>query len=641
MSKAGILCYLVASARGLGVRAFLTKMTAAQKRKRARKRLRVLITVGSVVFILLLGFIIDSALYYNKVHAGVTVSGHSLSGLTRDEATAALRTLVNEAAEKPIALTSGGREWPLLPTEVDTKIDVVGAVRDAMAVTRKSNFLVDGFRRFILYFTDRDVPLSGTVDDGKLDAFLQGVARQVEVPPVEPGLVVNGATITPVEGRNGRVVDMPALRAELEALLLTLHSTTVDIPMVNKEPTLRADDTQQAVAQVRRMIAAPVTLVQGDRTWTLSAEQVGAYLDFTAEQKNGVAVLVPFLSATKMQPFFDDVADAVYRKPVNASFKGDGEQAWVVPAENGRKLDRQKTAEALTEAALKTSARSAKVVFTVIEPDRTTAEAEAMGITTKLASFTTKWEGTKDRQTNVRITTQYASNVLLAPGEIYDFDKQVGPRTEARGYKMAPGITAGELEDQLGGGICQVSTTLFNAALFAGLEIVERKNHSIYIDHYPKGRDATVSADGPNMRFRNDTDHYILVRGASDGITTTFVIYGTPTGRKVEIETGEFYDIKPMEKVEYAKSSLSPGKTEIKTAGQEGKSIKVVRTVKSKNGEVIRKDTFISIWKMIPQEIYVGKAPTTSTTAVPEATTTTKNATTTATSPATGPEGAE
>jgi vancomycin resistance protein YoaR len=176
----------------------------------------------------------------------------------------------------------------------------------------------------------------------------------------------------------------------------------------------------------------------------------------------------------------------------------------------------------------------------------------------------------------------------------------------------------------LGGGICQVSTTLFNAALFAGLEIVERKNHSIYIDHYPKGRDATVTAGSPNMRFRNDTDHYILVRGASDGVTTTFVIYGTPTGRKVDLQTSDFYDIVPMEKVEYNKSALSPGKTEIKTAGQEGKSIKVVRTVKSKSGEVSHKDTFVSIWKMMPRETYIGVGKTTTTTKAPSTSTTEK-----------------
>ncbi len=144
------------------------------------------------------------------------------------------------------------------------------------------------------------------------------------------------------------------------------------------------------------------------------------------------------------------------------------------------------------------------------DPERTTEEAEAMGIKDLLATFSDSYGGTANRQHNVRITTEYASNVFLAPGEVYNFDQQIGPGTAARGYKTAPGIVGpGKLEDVFGGGICEVSTALFNAVFFAGLEVIERKNHSIFIDHYPKGRDATVSAGGPNLRFRNDTSHYI------------------------------------------------------------------------------------------------------------------------------------
>ena len=179
------------------------------------------------------------------------------------------------------------------------------------------------------------------------------------------------------------------------------------------------------------------------------------------------------------------------------------------------------------------------------EPDLTTEEAEAMGIKDKLAELHhPAYGGTANRQLNVRITTEYASDVMLAPGEEYNFDKQIGPRTAERGYKTAPGIVGpGKLEDVFGGGICQVSTTLFNAVFYAGLKVTERKNHSIYIDHYPKGRDATVSGGGPNLRFENDTEHYIWIRGTSDGVTTTFNIYGTSDGRKVAYTTSDFYNV--------------------------------------------------------------------------------------------------
>lgn len=609
--------------------------------KRTRKRRRIVIAVAAVIGVLLLGFLIDSALYYNKVHAGVTISGRGFGGMTRNEAAVALREMVDEAGEQPITLVSGTRSWPVMPADVGTRIDVVGAVADAMGATRDSNFIVDSFKRFILYFRDTDVPLEGTVDDEKMDALLAGIAKEIEIPAVNPGLLVVDMEIRPVEGRKGRVVDQEALSADLKALLLTLHTTELEIPMVTVEPNLEAEDNQQAVAQVETMISGPVSLVLDDNAWKLTEEQIAAYLDFTTEDQGGVLTLVPFLSAAKMELFLEEVANTVYRSPVNASFKGDGTQAWVVPAVEGRKLDPEATAAALTEASLQREDRSTECAVAVVEPDRTTAEAEAMGIRSPLASYTTKWEGTKDRQINVAITTKYASNVILAPGEVYDFDAQIGPRTEDRGYKLAGGITGpGVLEDVLGGGICQVSTTLFNAALEAGLDIVERRNHSLFISHYPLGRDATVSAGSPNMRFRNDTENYILVRGASDGITTTFVIYGTPTGRKVDIQTGDFYDVTPMEEVKYDKSALSPGKTEIKQTGQEGRSIRVTRVVKSADGTVIHNDVFISTWKMIPHEIYVGvgttttKAPSPTTTKAPS-TSTTKQSTTTTAAPTT------
>lgn len=614
----------------------MAKKRPSKKRRRGRGRLRVLIAIGSVIALFGLAALIDSALYYNKVHAGVTVSGHPVGGLTRDEATAALTRLVKQAQDEPITLTSGDKTWPVMPGDVGTKIDVTGAVSAAMDVSRESNFLVDMGRRLGLFFRDKDTALEGTVDSELMDEVLAEVAKEIDMPPVNAGLIIDGTDVRMVEGQKGRVVDQAAVREELKTLLFTLHATELPVPMVLKEPEIQAEDGQGAVGQAKKMIASDLVLKDGDKTWELTPEQIGAYMDFSTEDRNGVSTLVPYLSVEKMGPFFDKIAERVLRKPVNATWKSDGQQAWVVPAAKGRKLDRDETAKALTAASLKTSGRAAKVVVTTTEPERTTEKAESLGIHDKLGGFTTEWEGTEDRQTNVRITTEYANNVLLAPGEVYDFDKQVGPRTEKRGYKLAHGITGpGKLEDVLGGGICQVSTTLFNAAFFAGLEIVERKNHSIFIDHYPKGRDATVSAESPNMRFRNDTDHYILVRGASNGITTTFNIYGTKDGRKVSYTTSDFYSVDKMTKIEYKASWLGPGTTFIRMSGQDGKEIKVVRVVKAKDGSVIHKDTFVSKWKMIPQEVEVGTGKTT-TTKPPATTTTTEKPTSTTSTPTTG-----
>jgi vancomycin resistance protein YoaR len=302
--------------------------------------------------------------------------------------------------------------------------------------------------------------------------------------------------------------------------------------------------------------------------------------------------------------------------PVDAYFEGDDEKAWVVPSVPGRVLKQAETAEVLTAAALQTSGRTAEAVVTAREADFTTEEAEAMGIKDCLSVRTTEWIGTRNRQNNVRITTEFINKEgkhYLAPGEEFSFIETVGERTEERGYKMAPGIQPnGQLDDVFGGGICQVATTLFNSAFFAGLKITERRNHTIYISHYPEGRDAAVAGDEVDLKFVNDTDHYIWIRGESDGIETTFWIYGTNDGRKVTFKNSGIMNEGAAPPVEiWSDPSLAPGVTVVKSPGQSYKMIVVTRWITWPDGKVTE-EKFTSKYPQRPVIIYAGPAvPTT------------------------------
>ena len=210
----------------------MRQQRTARKTKRNQTRFRIFVAVGSVIALVVLAILIDSAVYYNKVHAGVTISGHSMGGLTRDEAVARLTGLVTEAGDSPIVLVSGDKKWDVIPTDVGTAMDVTGAVAAAMEVSRESNFIVDLGRRLKLYFSDGDVPLTGTVDDALMDSMLEEVARELDVPPVNAGLAIQDAKITVIEEQDGRVVDRDTLRQQLEELLLTLHATELTVPMI-------------------------------------------------------------------------------------------------------------------------------------------------------------------------------------------------------------------------------------------------------------------------------------------------------------------------------------------------------------------------------------------------------------------------
>ncbi len=527
----------------------------------------VLVSIGVVVVGCGIAVLTDSLLYRNEIHAGVSVHGVDLGGMTEEQAAAALGQLV-ERSSGPVTLTSGGKTWSLTPADVGRTVDLQGTVARAMAESRQDNFFSDVVTRFRLYSESRDLPLDITVDRTKLEAVLGRIAAEIHVTPLNARLTMNSGKVEVIEGVNGQDVDTTALGAQVEALFVTLHNGAVEVPLIVKEPDVKVGDNKAAEQSAQTMMSAPLTLTSHDKTWTIAPEQIASWLDFLAVYQGDVPSLVPYLSQGRMLAFLDSLAAEVEQEPVQAAFKAVDGKPVVVPSVTGETLDPTATAKALNAAA-KSTDRTVEVAVTVTEPEFTTADAEATTFADELSNFTLEYWGSANRQVNVRITTKYATDVFLAPGQEYNFDEQVGPRTPKRGYLMAPGIDEHKkMVMQFGGGICQVSTTMFNAVFFAGLKVTERHNHSLYINHYPLGRDATVTGGGKNLRFVNDTGHYIWIRGTSDGVTTTISIYGTSDGREVTYTT----------------------------QGSAGSYVKVVREVTLPDGTLLHNDKFVSVW---------------------------------------------
>ena len=577
-----------------------------------------------LVALVVLSIAIDAVLYSDKIHAGVTIAGRDMSGLTRDEAAATLGNYIAEAQGRSVKLVSDQKTWEVSPDSVGVTVDIEGTVSAAMGATRDSNFIVDLARKLKLYFSGPDIPLSGTVDDAGLAAVLDEVAAEIDVPAVNAGVAIDGGAVEEIQAQDGLVVDRAALGEQLTLALFRLESTELPVPIIVDEPEIKAEHVATALAQTKTMVSGPLKLTSGAQSWNFSARQVAGFIDFKSEDVGGVSTLVPYLSAKKMASTFRQVSQQMSITPIDAYFAGDDEKAWVVPSVPGRVLKPEETAEALNAAALKTTGRTAEAVVRAKEADFTTEEAEAMGIKDLLSVRTTEWIGTKNRQTNVRITTEFVNQegkCYLAPGEEFSFLKTVGERTEERGYKLAPGIQPnGELDDVYGGGICQVATTLFNSVFFAGLKVTERRNHTIYISHYPEGRDAAAAGDEVDLKFVNDTQHYIWIRGESDGIRTTFWIYGTSDGRKVTFKNSGIMNEGPPPPVEiWSDPKLSPGVTVVASPGQSYKMVVVTRWITWPDGKVTE-EKFTSKYPQRPVVIKQGPAvPTTAppTTAAP------------------------
>jgi len=265
--------------------------------------------------------------------------------------------------------------------------------------------------------------------------------------------------------------------------------------------------------------------------------------------------------------------------------------------------------DAILKAALRRRLRVAQLVVVEAPAKLSTAQAQAMRISSVVSSYTTIYGGIPNRIHNVQLVAHLVDDKLIAPDATFSFNGTTGERNAAKGFLIAPVIVNGEVTTGLGGGVCQVSTTVFNAAFEAGLKITERTNHALYISHYPQGRDATVDYPSTDLKFVNDTGNWLLLRTFVGSSSLTVNLYGTPTGRKVTSSTTPLtsHGSPPVKKT--IDPSLKPGEKVVDYDGVPALSTSVTRDVYGKDGKLLYHDTWYSSYRADPKLVRVGPKP--------------------------------
>ncbi|MDR5709308.1 MAG: VanW family protein [Armatimonadota bacterium] len=246
----------------------------------------------------------------------------------------------------------------------------------------------------------------------------------------------------------------------------------------------------------------------------------------------------------RLEAFLREAARAIYRPPRDARFWVDERGIRLLPSQDGVALDEAAARQQLVRAVLE-GREGVDLPLREIRPPLTTDGAAALGIREVVAEFRTRLMPDPDRTHNILLTARLLRGRVLRTGEIFSFNEAVGPRTQARGFRPAPVILHEEFVPGDGGGVCQVSSTLFNAALLADLTILHRTNHSLPVSYLPLGRDATVIYGVVDLRFRNDGPPLLLwseVRGRE--LVVRF--YGRrPPGRQVDIVVTDVVRVPP------------------------------------------------------------------------------------------------
>ena len=279
------------------------------------------------------------------------------------------------------------------------------------------------------------------------------------------------------------------------------------LPVKVTAPPVSAEMLAGTAGRARTALSGPVVLRSAQRSFRLPRWRVAELLTLPS---GGATKLV--IGGAAADAYFRNLSENIGRPARNAEFAVYGESVQVVPARDGLELNVPKAARAIMRAATRPTNRVAQLTVARALPDRTTAEALAMGIDTRMASYKTYYSGTSDRITNLQLGVGALDGTLVAPGGTFSLNEAIGERTIERGFRPAPVIIGNEYAEEVGGGTSQVATTAFNAAWEAGLRITERNPHSLYISRYQLGRDATVYWPSLDLKFVNDTDTWVLVR---------------------------------------------------------------------------------------------------------------------------------
>lgn len=461
-----------------------------------------------------------------------------------------------------IKLTYQDKTFTVLPAELGYEIDTEKSIDQVFSYGHKEDLLQSAKEQLSL--------ISGVVDFKNIvsrKALLIEENRWKEISAIETpaqdfSYKFNKGGFVPVEAEEGFVINQDKLRQDIENNFINSKNDTIALELIKKESTISEDKGQSALLKAQSLLTKEIVLTYNTNSWKVTAEDFGSWISFAAkENSDKTYTLSPAPATDQIKAYLVSIVPQVNREPVNAQLEFKDDKVGVFSlSQNGIAIDTEESAKKISEtifqetnyatkektdtAPATAEAITVELVVSKVTPELTTDNIDNMGITSLLATGESDFHGsTKSRVHNITVGASKFNGVLFGPGDTFSFDTILGNVGAKEGYLPELVIKQGKTIPEYGGGLCQVSTTAFRAAVSSGLEITERTNHAYAVKYYaPQGTDATIYPPHPDLAFVNNTPHYILIQTRMAGTKLYFDFYGTNDGRKVETEGPVVYE---------------------------------------------------------------------------------------------------
>ncbi len=510
--------------------------------------------VGSVAVVA--AWVIDSRAHRDAVLPNVALAGKSVRGMTREELEGTVRETGARFATAGVEVRSPGGTFQATIPELGVAVDEESTLSEVLLAGRTGSAprrLWTWARSFV---SPVKLPIAIDVDRRKLDQAV--VARDTgRVPPVEPSLTVRNGQLDGIPGRNGRGVDPARLADALRRATPTEGTLVVTMDTSAIPPRFSEADADQLAAEGEQLANGGLKVAVGEQVADVPPANVRSWLQVRPTQ-DGLRLTLKSDAAVT-----DDLAvllPDVGVKPVDAGFTVSGGQVSIVPGKTGTACCAPEARDAI-QAAIDDPARRTTPIelpLKTVNPARDVEAARALGIVEQVSTFTTPHAAGEPRVTNIHLMADTIRGTVIPPGATFSINGTVGRRTKDKGYVEAPIIGADYVFDtDVGGGVSQFATTMFNAAFFAGLDIPEYYMHGLYISRYPYGREATLSFPSPDLKVHNSTPYGVLIWPTYTDSSITVSLYST---RYVTAEqTGQTREERPAKPPPNAPDAPSPG----------------------------------------------------------------------------------
>jgi len=525
-----------------------------------------LISVVVVVFV----YLMIVGTYINRVLPNTYLGNVNVGGKTNEAAIRAISESIDGFAGTNIKYRVKGNNFEVPVGELGIAFDKAATIRE-LTENKGRHFMQTAINLPFSFFKKRFITPRYSIDFSQLSAKLAQKLSAFEKLPLKATITFNNDVVVN-QGVDGQVVNYSQLFDQLGNRIENLGTKPITVNFIQKQPEIVAKDLEQASGKYKNLVVSKIEFNYGYDSWNLAGSDLIDMLRFEVPGKEDGYVtswnvnrpitilnlslnehsdkqIDVSLNEEKIDKFLATISGQVDRPTVNAALKFEnGKVSEFTPAVDGQKLDVKAVKETVKSKVSVQNLNNEQLISINLPVLVTTAavaneQINKLGIRELIGKGVSYFAGSiANRMFNIELGSSRINGTLIGPGEVFSFNKSVGDVSAATGYKQAYVISAGKTVLDDGGGICQVSTTVFRAALDAGLPIVSRTGHAYRVGYYEQhgfgpGIDATVWSPSVDFVFKNDTTHHILVQTIFDQNAAKLEIdlYGTSDGRRVEI----------------------------------------------------------------------------------------------------------